>query len=61
MIMNRDDNPDARGRASAGEDGQPTYRSVAQDMALSLAGDIFGLLLERCNLLVGLSPPHPIG
>ena len=23
-----------------------------QDLALSLAGDMFGLLLERCNLLV---------
>ena len=27
-------------------------RSVCQDLALSLAGDMFGLLLERCNLLV---------
>lgn len=36
----------------------PTYRSVCQDMALSLAGDMFGLLLERCNLLVaGCSDP----
>ena len=25
---------------------------MCQDLALSLAGDMFGLLLERCNLLV---------
>merc|ERR1719158_717895 len=34
------------------DSSNPTYRSVCQDLALSLAGDMFGLLLERCNLLV---------
>ena len=33
------------------------YRSVCQDLALSLAGDMFGLLLERCNLLVARGDP----
>jgi len=30
----------------------PTHRSVCQDLALSLDGDMFGLLLERYNLAV---------
>ena len=28
------------------------YKSMCQDLVLSLAGDMFGLLLERCNLMV---------
>ena len=38
----------------------PTYRSVCQDLALSLAGDMFGLLLERCNLLVARGDPSVV-
>jgi len=43
--------------------GDSTYRHVCQDLALSLAGDMFCLLLERANLLVAGSSPlavlHP--
>jgi len=46
------------GGEGGGGGGSGTYRSVAQDMALSLAGDMFGLLLERCNLLVAGAEPH---
>ena len=46
------------GGEAGGGGGSGTYRSVAQDMALSLAGDMFGLLLERCNLLVAGAEPH---
>ena len=37
-----------------------TCRSVCQDLALSLAGDMFGLLLERCNLLVARGDPSVV-
>jgi len=39
------------------DSANPTCRSVCQDLALSLAGDMFGLLLERCNLLVARGDP----
>ena len=37
-----------------------TYRSVCQDLALSLSGDMFGILLERCNLLVARGLPDMV-
>jgi len=42
------------------DSSNPTYRSVCQDLALSLAGDMFGLLLERCNLLVARGDPSVV-
>ena len=38
----------------------PTYMSVYQDLALSLAGDMFGRLLERFNLLVARGDPSVV-
>lgn len=43
----------------AGSDS-PTYRSVMQTKALELAGDMFSILLERCNLLVAAGSPEDI-
>ena len=39
-------------KIKSSEETNSTYRSVCQDLALSLSGDMFGILLERCNLLV---------
>ena len=53
MFIIEETRPRSRGK----DQGPPsTYRGVTQDMALSLAGDMFGLLLERCNLLVAAQP-----
>ena len=38
----------------------PTYRSVMQTKALELSGDMFSILLERCNLLVAAGTPEDI-
>eukprot|EP00088_Acartia_fossae_P052586 TRINITY_DN5945_c0_g1_i2.p1 TRINITY_DN5945_c0_g1~~TRINITY_DN5945_c0_g1_i2.p1 ORF type:complete len:1186 (-),score=351.14 TRINITY_DN5945_c0_g1_i2:275-3715(-) len=35
----------------------PAYRSVTQTKALELAGDMFAILLERCNLLIASTDP----
>ena len=42
------------------ESTNSTYRSVCQDLALSLSGDMFGILLERCNLLVARGHPDMV-
>jgi len=42
------------------DSANPTCRSVCQVLALSLAGDMFGLLLERCNLLVARGDPSVV-
>ena len=44
---------------SGGSDS-PSYRSVMQTKALELAGDMFSLLLERCNLIVAAGTPADI-
>ena len=36
------------------------YRSVMQTRALELAGDMFSILVERCNLLVAAGDPSEI-
>ena len=41
-------------------DESPTYRSVMQTKALELAGDMFSILLERCNLIVAAGTPEDI-
>jgi len=43
----------------AGSDS-PTYRSVMQTKALELAGDMFSVLLERCNILIAAGDPKDI-
>ena len=58
MFIIEETRPRNRSGGEGGGGGSGTYRSVAQDMALSLAGDMFGLLLERCNLLVAGAEPH---
>merc|ERR1719239_1644156 len=58
MFIIEETRPRNRSGGGEGGGGSGTYRSVAQDMALSLAGDMFGLLLERCNLLVAGAEPH---
>ena len=43
-----------------GGSDSPTYRSVLQTSALELAGDMFAVLLERCNLLIAAGDPADI-
>ena len=43
----------------AGSDS-PSYRSVMQTKALELAGEMFSVLLERCNLLIAGGNPEDI-
>lgn len=38
----------------------PTYRSVTQTKALELAGDMFAVMLERCNLLIAALDPFEL-
>merc|ERR1719167_1193448 len=44
---------------SGGSDS-PSYRSGMQTKALELAGDMFSLLFERCNLIVAAGTPADI-